>query len=188
VVTRVACAFLALVWCGRIAAQTRPVFGVQQGGVVTTTLPLHVLENKSVRRQLESGLTTTFLLKTNGENSARLEVRYDLWDEVWVVRRLEGDRKVERQTLASREALERWWRMPLRLLASEAARVSLELELSVLPFSVAEEEDARQWIAKSGGVGTSSGGGGALVDALIGTTLSARPITSYRWNVELALR
>jgi hypothetical protein len=161
---------------------------VQPGGVVTATLPLHVLENRSVRRQLESGLTTTFLLSVNGETRARLEVRYDLWDEVWLVRRTDAARKVEAQKLANREALERWWRTALQLMTSDAARISLELELNVLPFSAAEEEDARQWIAKSGGVGTSSGGGGALVDALIGTTLSAKPITSFRWDVELALR
>ena len=182
---------LSLLTAFSTPGQTRPVFGVQPGGVVTAVLPLHVLQNASVRRQLESGLTTTFLLSARhaGDGGgARLEVRYDLWDEVWIVRRVDLDRTIDRQRLPSREALEKWWRTPLRLLRTDAARIGLKLELDVLPFSAAEGEDAREWISKSGGVGTAGGGGGALVDALIGTTLTAKPITSFRWDVELALR
>ena len=63
----------------------------------------------------------------------------------------------------------------------------MQLDVTVLPFSTAEEDDARQWITKSGGVGTAASGTG-LVDALIGTTISAKPITSFRWKVDLSLR
>lgn len=174
-------------------AQQPPLsFTIQPGGVVAATLPMSILQDTSVREQLHSGLTTTFLIvarqrETRAVNGARIEIRYDLWDEVWLVRKIEFDRKSERQRLTSLEALEKWWHTPLRVLATNAARVALQVDLSVLPFSAAEEEDARQWITKSGGVGTGDAGPG-LVDALIGTTLSAKPLTSYRWNVELALR
>lgn len=173
------------------AQQPRPAFTVQ-GGVVAATFPVAVLQNKSVQKQLSSGLTTTFLVvarqrETDRTTGARIEVRYDLWDEVWLVRRVEFDGKTERQRLTSTDALEKWWRTPVRLLATSAGRVALQVDLSVLPFSAAEEEDARQWITKSGGVGTGAGAGG-IVDALIGTTINAKPITSYRWNVDLSLR
>ena len=176
-----------------LRAQQPPLaFTVQPGGVVAATLPLSILQDASVRKQLRSGLTTTFLLvarqrDTRAISGARIEVRYDLWDEVWIAQKVEFDRKSERQRLASIEALEKWWRTPLRVLATNAPRVPLQVDLSVLPFSAAEEEDARQWITKSGGVGA-GGDGTGLVDALIGTTLSAKPLASYRWNVELALR
>ena len=174
------------------AQQPQLAFTTQPGGVVAATLPMSILQDPNVRKQLRSGLTTTFLLvarqrDTRAVHSARVEIRYDLWDEVWIVQKIDLDRKIERQRLTSLEALERWWRTPLRLLATKATRVALQLDLSVLPFSAAEEEDARQWITKSGGVGT-GGGSGGLVDALIGTTISAKPLTSYRWNVELALQ
>jgi hypothetical protein len=174
------------------AQRTALAFSVQPGGVVAATIPLTILQDPNVRKQLNSGLTTTFLIvarqrDTRVTTGARIEVRYDLWDEAWVVRRIEHDRKSERQSIATLEALEKWWRTPVRLLATSAARVSLQVDLSVLPFSAAEEEDARQWISKSGGVGT-TGGGSGLVDALIGTTIAAKPLTTYRWNVELALR
>lgn len=174
------------------AQQPQLGFAVQPGGVVAATLPLSILQDASVRKQLHSGLTTTFLFVARQRDTrilsgARIEIRYDLWDEVWIVQKIEHDRKSERQRLTSLDALEKWWRTPLRMMATKASRVALQIDLSVLPFSAAEEADARQWITKSGGVGTSSGGAG-LVDALIGTTISARPLTSYRWNVELALQ
>lgn len=189
--TRAAAATALLLACLSLRAQQRPTFTVN-GGVVAVTLPAAVLQDKSVRKQLGSGLTTTFLViarqrETGRATGARIEVRYDLWDEVWMVRRIDFDGRTDRQRLTAADALEKWWRTPVRLLAADAARVALQVEVSVLPFSAAEEEDARQWITKSGGVGTAAGGGG-IVDALIGTTISARPITSFRWNVDLSLR
>jgi hypothetical protein len=182
---------LAVVFSLLLAALVRaqqPQLGlsVQPGGVVAATLPLSILQDAGVRKQLRSGLTTTFLFvarqrETKIVNGSRIEIRYDLWDEVWIVQKVELGRKSERQRLNSLDALEKWWHAPLRLLSTKAPRVALQIDLSVLPFSAAEEEDARQWITKSGGVGTS------VVDALIGTTISAKPLTSYHWNVELAL-
>lgn len=189
---RIFALFLLLAALNARAQQPPLAFTVQPGGVVAATLPLSVLNDASVRKQLRSGLTTTFLLvarqrDTRVVTGARIEIRYDLWDEVWIAQKVEFDRKSEQQRLASLEALEKWWRTPLRVLATRAARVPLQVDLSVLPFSAAEEEDARQWITKSGGVGAGEAGTG-LVDALIGTTLSAKPLASYRWNVDLAVR
>lgn len=171
--------------------QQRPVF-TRHAGIVAAALPASVLQDKGVQKQLGSGLTTTFLVAVRQRDTgvltgARMEVRYDLWDEVWLVKRVEFDGKADRQRIASPDALEKWWKTPVRLFATNADRVLLQVELNVLPFSAAEEDDAREWISKSGGVGTGSAGGG-LVDALIGTTISAKPITSFRWNVDLSLR
>lgn len=186
-------AFLAMLLLVALSAraQQRPSF-TMSSGVVSASLPAAVLEDKSVKKQLGSGLTTTFVLAvrqrdTGAVTAARMEVRYDLWDEVWLVKRVEFDGKADRQRIASADALEKWWRTPVRLFASNAERLTVQVELNVLPFSAAEEDDARAWITKSGGVGTASGGGG-LVDALIGTTISAKPLTSFRWNVDLTLR
>lgn len=184
---------LAVLLLPVIARAQRPAFTIQPGGVVAAVLPASVLSNSAVKRQLGTGLTTTFLLvarqrPSSVKTAARLEVRYDLWDDVWLVRRIEFDGRSERQRITSLEALEKWWRTPVRLLTSTADRVSLQLDLSVLPFSAAEKEDARQWISKSGGVETAGGGAGGLVDALIGTTIAAEPITTFKWNLELALK
>ena len=185
-VTRGAVVMILIALALSARAQQRPGFTVQSGAVAAT-LPASVLQDKNVKKQLGSGLTTTFLVVARQNNSvsgARIEVRYDLWDEVWIVRRVEFDGKSERQRISSADALEKWWRTPVRLFATSAQRVALQVDLNVLPFSAAEEDDARQWITKAGGVGSDTG----LVGALIGTTISAKPITSFRWNVDLSLR
>lgn len=184
---------LLLLAATSLGAQPRPSFTIQPGGVVAAVLPPSLLQEANIRQQLGSGLTTTFLLTArqrggDAVTGARIEIRYDLWDEVWICRKVEFDRKAEQQRLTSREALEKWWRTPLRLLATGGDRVTLQLDLTVLPFSAAEEDDARQWIAKSGGVATGGGAGSGLVDALIGTTIAARPLMSRRWNVEVRLK
>ena len=165
---RRACA-LALLLAAAVARgepKQRPSFSIQAGGVVAAALPPFVLQETSVRKQLGSGLTTTFLVvarqrETREITGARMEVRYDLWDEVWLVKRVEFDGRTDRQKIASSDALEKWWRAPVRLLSTDADRVSLQVDLRVLPFSAAEEQDAREWITKSGGMGTPAGGGGS---------------------------
>ena len=184
-------AVFALLLVAFSARAQRPSF-TAQNGVVAASLPASMLQHASVKKQLGSGLTTTFLLVAAREGKraggARVEIRYDLWDEVWLVKRVEFDGKIDRQRITSSDALEKWWRTPVRLLSASGNRVLLQVDCNVLPFSAAEEEDARQWITKSGGVGTAAGGGGGIVDVLIGTTISAKPILSFRWNVDLALR
>lgn len=182
-------AFVLLAAAAFAAAQPRPAFSVHPGGAVSVTLPVSILQTAAVKKHLASGLTTTFVVAARQRErltGARIEIRYDLWDEVWLVRRIELDGRAERQRLASMEALEKWWRTPLRIFNGAVATLPLQVDLSVLPFSASEEEDARQWIAKGGGVATPSGEG--LVDVLIGTTLAAKPIIRWRWDVQVGVR
>lgn len=175
-----------------MAAETRPAFVAQPGRVVAAVLPATLLADREVQRQLGSGLTTTFVLAAKQRDAdlrggARIEIRFDLWDEVWIVRRIEFDGKEDRQRIASRDALEKWWSAPVRVFAAAAQRVALSITLTALPFSAAEGEDARQWISKSGGIAAAEGGS-PLVTALIGTTIIAKPIRSWRWQAEIAFR
>jgi hypothetical protein len=155
----------------------------------SSSLPLRVIQTPEVQKRLAGGLTTIFLVvarNTGGKpaGASRIEVRYDLWDEVYLVKKIDFDGRIERQRIASRDALERWWRAtPLRLGPMPSGA---DVDLTVLPFSSAEQDDARDWLSKSGGVGTpnaSRGASSTLVDALIGTTISARPILIYRWKL-----
>ena len=176
-------------------ADERPTF-TSLPGALGIHLPPSLLQNAEVQRQLGTGLTTTFVviarLADGSVSGAKIEVRYDLWDEVYLIRRTEFDQHVDQQRIASRADLERWWRTtPLRLAAAPGGdRVRLQIDLTVLPFSAAEQQDARQWLSKSGGLASpgAAGGGRGLVDALIGTTISARPLLTFRWNIDLALK
>ena len=158
-----------------LAQQRRPTVTLS-GDRVLVALPDSVLKDARVRNRLESALTTTFILKTSLGGAARIEIRYDLWDEIYRVRRNNVAQQI------AKAALEQWWRAPIDV--GRAGGKKIEIELMVLPFSAAEENDARQWLSKSGGAGTPASDPSSIVDVLIGTTLSARPIVSYRWLVE----
>ena len=173
------------------ATVQQAVLRLGPGGVVTVTLPDSVLAHATVKKQLESALTTTFLIvgRVRGTSSSvpsRLEIRYDLWDEVYYVRRIGPDGHVETQRVPADQIL-KWWHSPLRV-ATLAGTAVVDVELTVLPFSAEEEDDARQWLSKSGGVGAPAGRSSGVVDALIGTTISAKPLVSFRWSGEVAAR
>lgn len=172
------------------ASAQRPSIVANAEGVAIS-LPATVLGDATVKRQLESGLTTVFVASAKARDArgaGRIEIRFDLWGEQWIVRRIEFDGRSDQQRLASRDALEKWWRAPLRLFAAGAPRSTLDVELTVLPFSAKEEAEARSWMSRSSAVGTAASPAGGLVDALIGTTITARPITRFRWRVEPSSR
>jgi hypothetical protein len=172
------------------SAQT-PEFIAQPGRIAAVVLPAAVLSDRDVHDQLGSGLTTTFLLTARqrgaGESgAAHIEIRFDLWDDVWLVRRIEFDGKEERLRIPSRQLLDQWWSTPVRFFGAAAGRVMLTVTLTVLPFSVAEGKDAREWMAKSAGASAAEPRSSPFVTALIGTTLNAKPIRSYRWTANIS--
>lgn len=177
-----ACTALMLLLAVTATAQQRQPAAILTGDRVAVVLPDSVLKDSRVRTRLESALTTTFILKTSLGGSSRIEIRYDLWDEVFHVRR---DRGAQQTIPKSR--LEEWWRTAIDAGRAGDGR-SFDVELTVLPFSADEESDARQWLSKSGGAGAPSADPSSIVDALIGTTLTARPIVSFRWSLKVARR
>lgn len=182
---------IALLLALPVAAADRATLLLGSGGAVTVTLPDSVLAHAAVKKQLESALTTTFLVVgrvrgTPQTVATRLEIRYDLWDEVYHVRRVGSDRKQDAQRV-TQEQLAKWWRTPLRVAAIGARAAIVDVEVTVLPFSAAEEDDARQWLSKGGGV-TRSNQSAGVVDALIGTTISAKPLVTFHWSGEVAPR
>lgn len=172
------------------APQPPPVATIDRGAV-RIALPEHILEKSEVKKQMASALTTTFVIVARVRESprpsrSRIEIRFDLWDQVYLARRVEMGRAVEQRRLASLTELRQWWRTPLHVLDVEGSRATIDLQLLVLPFSAAEEGDARDWLEKSGGVGTDQTPGAGVVGAMIGTTIQAKPIATFRWTVEAA--
>jgi hypothetical protein len=173
-------------------AETRPAFVALPGGVAAVSLPGAYLQEPTVRKQLGSGLTTVVLIiaretGTANAGGARYEIRYDLWDEIWLAKKIEFDGRIDQQRFTSFDALMQWWHTPARLFASTGTHVALNIEYRVLPFSAAEAQDAREWISKSGGVAAPAAAG-SVVQTLNATTHTARPSTSYRWTVDLLLK
>ncbi len=164
-----------------------------------------VLSEPEVRRNLDSGLTTTFVLRLQPRGKepvggARLEIRYEPWDQVYHVRARGSDGESRRRTLRSFDELQLWWRaLRLPVLAADAESERLRLVLDVIPFSAAEERDAERWLAgklskaASGRRNADDVGQGRdetpealsqTLNALIATSIRRDPLQTFRWVCE----
>jgi hypothetical protein len=175
--------------------------------VVLIGLPA-VLGDEEIVRHLTSGLTTTlaFRAELRGHESiggARVEVRYELWEEVFQVVAVGIDGRGERQELADLEALASWWstlRLTVLELAGDqpAAGQNLELTLEVVPFSASEQDDTQRWFSRSFGA-SKSGDSERVTDAaerrgdslenvlgvLMATSIQRHPVLTRSWKVSI---
>ncbi len=164
-----------------------------------------ILAEDAVSRQLQSGLTTTFVFRAEvgGQalGGARIDVRYDLWDEVFEVVAVGADGRGERAMLAGRAALEAWW-SGLELVVAEQTSSGtlvpreLVLALEVVPFSASEQDDAQRWFVRSFG-DRATGVGPQVTDpaerrgdslekvlgVLMATSIRSSALYSARWAV-----
>jgi hypothetical protein len=132
-------------------------------------------------------------------------VRYELWDEDYLVSALGADGAVERRRFESFERLLEWWRgLDLAVLAEpsgldRAAPWEARLRLSLVPFSQAEQDDAQRWLARSLGGGGPAGRDelaaaaedgspplSALLDLLTVTSIVRRSLRSWEWELAAA--
>lgn len=186
------------------AAETVQLDLGPERNVILSGLP-PILADEEVRDQLTTGLTTTLLFRfeprrREGTAGARVEVRYELWDEEFHVAVLTVDGRLERRVLSSFEELSAWWSgLGLRVMDEEAWRSSgrsVRLVLDVIPFSQAERDDTERWFSEVIGAAARSGGEetdrspddreeslGNVLSVLIATSIQRRALTSYRWPV-----
>ncbi|HEX6178311.1 MAG TPA: hypothetical protein VF057_08120 [Thermoanaerobaculia bacterium] len=162
------------------------------------TLPLDLLSRREISRQLNSGLTTTFAISVSAggrRGGARVEVRYEPWDEVYFVTARGIDLKAQSQKLPSLDRLKGWWRETAILALTNAnAAIKIDLAVEVLPFSIEEQEETQRWLTRSLGEAhrqqsldpgevAGSPGAASVLDVIIGTSIQRRPILRYRWSV-----
>lgn len=192
------------------AAAAQPILERPPGDwIVLTRLP-PLLGREEIRKHLETGLTTTlaFQLRAGGESGgARVDIRYELWDEVWIVTRADASGRVQRATFPSFERLAEWWR-DLRLEALKAGRSAMgradgvaEVRLRVIPFSQSEQLDAQRWFSQAleqqarGGSGSGAAVTqalkeqpepfGSVLNLLLATSIGRRALQEYEWNLRL---
>ncbi len=178
-----------------------PAVELQERTLVVSALP-GVLTRPEVRSSLSTGLTTTFLVAVNAvdgqghraKGGGKIDVRYEPWDEVFLVSVLGIDGKVKKETLPSFERLAAWWKgVRLPVLAVEPLRAGppweVAVHLSVIPFSQSEQREAQRWLSDSIGRparGDANPGGrteplsGAL-DALLATSIKRQSLVVYDW-------
>ncbi len=196
------------------AATEAPRIDIEPGRrLVLAALP-PIVDEAEVREHLTTGLTTGFLFRVSVRDpaggrpggGARIEIRYELWDEVYHVAAVGIDGAVERRTVASTEELRAWW-SSLRLLVLEAPPGLLgrarqaKVQLDVVPFSQTERDDTQRWFSdsldKAGRSSTEELGQSydeqpevlsRAFNLLMATSIGSRALTSYRWSVALPRR
>jgi hypothetical protein len=195
---RLAAFALVLLCAGEAAGADEPVVRVRADGMLLVTLHAGLLGHRDVRRQLTSGLTTTFLVTVHAgdrKGGARVEVRYEPWDEVYFVTARGIDAAAQQAQLADAGKLADWWRsaaLPVLPRASPAAAAQVTVE--VLPFSIEEQKETQRWLSRSLGEAhrqqgidesevRGSAGTASVLDVLIGTSIQRRPLVRFRWSV-----
>jgi hypothetical protein len=189
------------------AVQAPAVEGAREGIVLFRLPP--VLNEEEVRKQLGTGLTTSFAFEATGRSAtsgkvkgaARVDVRYDLWDEVYIVTRIDASGHAARVTLPSFERLAEWWRdARLVLIRGPAASglAGVEVALRVIPFSQAEQLDTQRWFSqalsaeKSGSAGAVSEAVegqpesfGQVINLLMATSIGRSALLEFTWKLPL---
>jgi hypothetical protein len=171
-------------------------------GVLLNHLP-DVLADQQVRQHLDSGLTTTFALQAkikdrSLDGGARLEIRFEPWDEVFHVAAIGIDHRVQRKICHSPEELRAWWRgLNLLILASQETTKPtgrIVLRMDVIPFSASERSDTLRWLSdlrasqepnRSGSeqvAGNSAPLVSQTVQVLLATSIRRQAIKTFRWD------
>lgn len=196
---------LGLLLAAPLAAAGGPSLERSTEAVALTRLP-PLLRNGEVRRHLETGLTTTlaFEVRLTGSGKARggarIDIRYELWDEVWLVTRADTLGRTQRARFPSFEQLDTWWRdLRLDVLPARTLGGPAEVRLRVIPFSQSEQLDAQRWFSRSLAVpqepadsaGAVSGileePSGDLFNLLLATSIGRPALLEYEWKLAVPL-
>ncbi len=191
---------------GAPPAPPAPVIDVARDGLALTRLP-PILAEEEVRKQLGTGLTTSFVFEADAraasgrkvKGAARVDVRYDLWDEVYRVTRIDGSGRAEKTSFPAFERLAEWWRNARLVLIrapADAALQRLEVRLRIIPFSQSEQLDTQRWFSqalsaeKSGSAGAVSDAVedqpesfGQVINLLMATSIGRPALLEYAWKL-----
>jgi hypothetical protein len=196
---------------GTALAQPAPAVVVRPQGIVLRELPA-VLSEAVVARHLDTGLTTTLAFTVDAgragerrlQGAAQVHIRYDLWDERYLVDRWDARPDSPVHWALERPQLERWWHSLELLVVPGATPPALAarktgVDLQVLPFSQAEQRDAQDWLRRalrerdppprSGGE-TGPGANAPvreLYGAMLASSIGRRSLITYSWTVPIVL-
>ena len=201
--SRVLCAVAVVFAVAPVFAATAPPAAQLRGDALSVSLPGGLLSDAEVRKRLNSGLTTTFVivatLDDERTSGARVDIRFEPWDEVYFVTLRRIGVQPQRQRAASFLQLETWWRetsLPLFIGAAGVKRVQVAVD--VIPFSAEEQEETQRWLTRSlgearqpappqstQGPSPRPSASGSVLDVLIGTSIQRRPIFRRRWQLQV---
>lgn len=154
-------------------------------------LPASLLNEPALADNLQSGLTTILRItvrekRGQREQSFQLAIRYDLWDEVYLIAESRSDGPAARHKANADGGLESWWRaqrFQVAKLVTDRDGIWL-IAVEVLPFSVSEQQQTQAWLARTTGEAESSSpGGDGILAAIVSTSIKRKPLQRFRWEV-----
>jgi hypothetical protein len=158
-VTRGASVLLALLVAAAGGGERRPTAALSPAGALTITLPAELMRSPEVKQQLTSGLTTVFVVDVSAEDGqrttkggARVEIRFELWEEKYLLSLIDATGQERKLTFASEEGLRQWWsESPLTVTPPYpyGRRVEVKVKLTMLPFSSQEQSDTQRWLSRT---------------------------------------
>jgi hypothetical protein len=178
-----------------------PTYAIGRDRTLSVGALPEVLSRPEVRPHLTTGLTTSFVVVVKAaaepgrkvRGAARIDVRWEPWDEVFLTTAVGADGRVRRDTHRSFEALAGWWQsleLPVAL-SLPLGSWQVKVELSVIPFSQSEQRDAQRWFSSAPGDAETADGSAStspgesrlngVVDLLIATSIQRRSIVRYAW-------
>ena len=193
--------FLLVALCPWLAAGDVPGFLLKGERRLMVTLPSDHLTQPKVARMLRSGLTTTFVFtlkaramtgrNTLAQTAARVDVRYEPWDDVYLIQLWHFDGRREKHALADSQALADFFAAGNVALASLAkhkdTQWTLMVTLKVLPFSEREQKATRDWFSEKLSENTKREDPNKVLDMLLATSIKRRSVISGFWRLEVAL-
>ena len=197
----------AAVLIAAAAAVARPPAApkaILESDQILVSLPSSVLNDAAMEKQLTNGLTTVVITSIEAASrrgvpirgAVRVEIRYELWDEKFLVGVIGTHAHRQNLSFETFEKLVSWWsNAALGVAAVSAAdapsRVTVKTE--VVPFSAAEEADAQRWLMRSMTEARNTrappqreaGADTSILDVIIGNGVRRKPIRAWRWTVPL---
>ena len=193
-----------------LRAASRPAVALGKDRLLMVSALPGLLAEPSVKPHLSTGLTTSLVVEVTASDGrggkarggGKVDIRYELWDEVFLVTRTDATGRGRRESLPSFERLEEWWRR-LEIAALSTAGLDpggswdVKVRVSVIPFSQSEQREAQRWFSDSIGQArredaeASPGEAPAespdrlseALDLLIATSIKRQSIVTYAWTV-----
>lgn len=193
-----------------LQAATGPFWSVGRDGTLLVSGLPDILSRPEVRPHLKTGLTTTFALRVTAtdetgarvKGAGRIDVRWELWDEVFLTAAAGGAGRARQESLPTPERLSAWWRgleIPAAAGLAPGGRWQVKVELSVIPFSRSEQRDAQRWVSDTLGEGARGGDAapsptpgqpqvdsgpvlGGVLDLLLVTSIKRPNVATYVWS------
>lgn len=190
-------------------AATGPLWTVGRDGTLLVSGLPDILSRPEVRPHLKTGLTTTFAIRVTAtdetgakvKGAGRIDLRWELWDEVFLTTMAGSAGRVRQESLPTPERLAAWWRsleIPAAAGLAPGGRWQVKVELSVIPFSRSEQRDAQRWVSDTLGEGARTDAGapptpgqprvdsgpalGGVLDLLIVTSIKRPNVATYVWT------